>query len=245
MPQECRFGSISGPSARGAFEPRIEIEPQLARHRKIGPLAGATMMRSTGPSVRDSPPRARTITRPSSLSFDPLDAEAQDELQPAAFDQLLQVGAELAARRQPVGRAAAEHARESGAAHRPDQLRAQVGFGEPREVEQRVRGRMSAADHQHAPARIGRAVARAARPECRRRCDRARPPRRSPAFRRRRAGFGLCQVPDASITARARSMRAPPSAFDRQRERMVAAPACSRPCRCRGATRGARARRFR
>ena len=105
---------------------------------------------------------------------------------------------------------------EIGAAHRPDELRRRIAVGEPGEIEQRVRRRMPAADHQHAPARIGRALAAEHVGNAVGDAVGVRPPRRSPAFRRRRAGSGCAQVPEASITARARSMRGAAGAFDRR-----------------------------
>ena len=66
--------------------------------------------------------------------------EACDELESATVDELLEITAKLAPRGKLVVSAAAEDAREVRAADSPGELQTVIGFGEPREIEQRIRG---------------------------------------------------------------------------------------------------------
>ena len=176
----------------------VELEAQLAQQRQVGPeaggddhLVGTSRRVAVVADQRPSRPDARVV-------------EAGDELDRAVVDEAADRRAERAARGQPVVAAAAEVQSAARAADRPDDP-VPGRFAQRDEVEHGVDGRVAAAGHQHALARVARAVARRARRGCRRRSGRrarARPrPGRPPAP----SGFGRVHVPEASITARASS----------------------------------------
>ena len=126
---------------------------------KIGTLPGANhdaVNRAKRAGIRGRAFRHRERV---AAAFDLFDSEAQRELQPPAVHEFPQIVAELAARFQLVGFTTTEHAGEIGSAHRPDDLQPVVRFREPRQIKQHVGGRMPAADHEHATARIGVPIA--------------------------------------------------------------------------------------
>ena len=112
------------------------------------------MIRSTGP-IRRGPPVVSPLT--TILSFSALSARtANPVLQGHAptLDKLFHIRAEFAARRQLVGIAAAENAREIGAARRPYDRRARLGLRELGEFEQCVAGRVAGSYDERCHARI-------------------------------------------------------------------------------------------
>ena len=147
------------PERLGAFQPGIELQPQLARERQVRPLP----RRHDDAVDRPDPPHAlhgiALDDHPAAIAPHCRGGEAGDQRHAPVVDERLHVGAELAARRQLVGFAAAIDAHQVRAAHRPDDGRRRFRFGEPGEVEQRIRRRMPRADHQHCLAGIAGAVA--------------------------------------------------------------------------------------
>ena len=101
------------------FEPRVEVEAQLARHGKIGTLAcrddNAIGRGKSERTRRSAPCDDEAIT----LLLDAFRAETENEFQPSAVDELLHIAAELAARGNLIGRSTSEYARNSFAAHSP------------------------------------------------------------------------------------------------------------------------------
>ena len=101
------------------FEPRVEVEAQLARHGKIGTLAcrddNAIGRGKRERTRRSAPCDDEAIT----LLLYAFRAETENEFQPSAVDELLQIAAELAARGNLIGRSTSEYARNSFAAHSP------------------------------------------------------------------------------------------------------------------------------
>ena len=88
----------------------------------------------------------RRVWKPPTSSTEPSSTSAADRR------------AERAARRQLVVAAAAVLAARRGAADRPDDLRRRLGVAQRHQIEDRVEGRVAAADHEHPPARVARAV---------------------------------------------------------------------------------------
>ena len=97
------------------------------------------MIRSTGPILR-GPSAVSPLT--TILSFSRVErqnGESSSQGHASTLDKLFHICAEFAARRQLVGIAAAENAREIGASRRPQERRARLCFRELDEFEQRVR----------------------------------------------------------------------------------------------------------
>jgi len=142
----------------GAFEPRIEVEAKLRVSERSGRCPLRRLMRSTGPSRSRSSGGASADDNAAGVLVEGFGCEAEHQFQPAAFDECLQIAAEPAAggswsavpppntRSSDVLRAA--HVR----------CNARIAVGQAGKIEQCVRGRVSAADHQHAPAGVGGAV---------------------------------------------------------------------------------------
>jgi hypothetical protein len=155
--------------------------------------------------------------------FDPFRAEAHDELEAPVVHEVPQIVTELATRGQPVGAAAAEDTRKIRGANRPDDVRSQVVFGELREIEQDVRGRMPAPDDEHALVLVDGPIA----PE------NIRHPIRDAIRERDLAGCGRARGRSRVVTGpgsrsvdhRAREVdaRLPARLVDRDREGMVGA----------------------
>jgi hypothetical protein len=130
-----------------AFKPRIEIEAQLARHVEIGALPGRNDDAIDGAEDKPSGWQAPSHDESAAVVGHFLGMESFDELEAFISDELLEITPQLATRGELVVRATAEDARKVRAADSPRELQAGIGFGEPREIEQRIRGPMTAADN--------------------------------------------------------------------------------------------------
>ena len=173
----------------GAFEPRIEVETQLARQRQVGTLAGG------GDDPVDRPDPAPAFGR---LAFDdrfarcsPCGAPVMEKpvtsvTRPLSTSSLTSC-AKLAARRQLIGVATAIDPREIGAPRRPDERGLRLGLREPRQLEQRVAGRMARRRRRASFCRRRYFGRDRGYPGCRRRSGREARLRPRPADRSRRA----------------------------------------------------------
>ena len=86
-------------------------------------------------------------------------AKPKARFQFAAFHKALEIVAKRATSGQLVSCTAAKHARQIASANRPKDFRSCIHFGEARQIEQDICGRMPAANDEHALPGIRRPVA--------------------------------------------------------------------------------------
>ena len=209
VPQEWKFGSISGDSAGGASTAGSSSTRSSRRNEKSGRKPVVTTMRSTESANGAPASRADNAQAVPSRSIRSA-AKGASILQAAIVHGMLCGETEGPAFGQLVVEAAAEQLVDAVAAQGPEDLGRRCFILQLHQRQRDIDGGMAGADHQDAPAGIVAAQSRRRRPECHRRCDPTPGLHREPPRPSMPIGLGCVQVPDASITARA-STRCSPS----------------------------------
>jgi hypothetical protein len=135
------------------FDAVVEVEPQLAQHRQLGPEPGrhdhlVGVERACAVAQLEAAAGVGDLER----------LETRRQLDRAALQQAADGGAERATGRQLVVGAAAERVAERRSPHGPDDLGGRFAVAQRGQVQQRVERRVARADHEHPPAGVAVAV---------------------------------------------------------------------------------------
>lgn len=135
--------NLSG-DLRRSLQAHVEVESDFGEERQVG-----TKARRDDHSVRgfESASVLGDEHRPTVFDEDPLGTESGDEVDEAILDYLLRSLAQGTALRQFVSGTAAEGVADGTAAQRPGHPGARLAADHCREVADRGRGRVAAADH--------------------------------------------------------------------------------------------------